>query len=81
MGQTMDIRPLVGTFAAEVVEVDLNVPLGSPELERLKTAFVEHHVLVSNEEAQNKDETISNVSLAWRKFDQRILAQSEHLYQ
>lgn len=68
MGQTMDIRPLVGTFAAEVVEVDLNVPLGSPELERLKTAFVEHHVLVFRRQTLDKRAQLA-VTLQFGELD------------
>ena len=50
----MDIRPLTDTFAAEVVERDLRVPLLDEELSRLDKAFVRHHVLVFRDQTLDK---------------------------
>jgi taurine dioxygenase len=42
----LDIRPLPGTFAAEVLGLDLSQPLADDEFRRIHRAHLDHHVLV-----------------------------------
>ena len=42
----IDIRPLPGTFAAEVLELDLSQPLADDDFRRIHQAHLDHHVLV-----------------------------------
>jgi taurine dioxygenase len=42
----IDIRPLPGSFAAEVVGLDLSQPLADDDFRRIHRAHLDHHVLV-----------------------------------
>ena len=42
----IEIRPLPGSFAAEVVGLDLNQPLADDDFRRIHRAHLDHHVLV-----------------------------------
>lgn len=42
----IDIRPLPGSFAAEVVGLDLNQPLADEDFRRIHRAHLDHHVLL-----------------------------------
>lgn len=42
----IDIRPLPGTFAAEVLGLDLSQPLTDDDFRRIHQAHLDHHVLV-----------------------------------
>ncbi|MBS0452567.1 MAG: TauD/TfdA family dioxygenase [Proteobacteria bacterium] len=44
--QEFDIRPVAGSFAAEVVGVDLGAPLSDQDFARIHQAHLDHHVLV-----------------------------------
>lgn len=44
--QDFDVRPLAGSFAAEVVGLDLRVPLSEEDFARVHRAHLDHHVLV-----------------------------------
>ncbi|MDP0918990.1 TauD/TfdA family dioxygenase, partial [Klebsiella pneumoniae] len=42
----MTIRPLPGSFAAEVLGLDLGQPLADDDFRRIHRAHLDHHVLV-----------------------------------
>ena len=44
--QRLTIRPLPGSFAAEVLGLDLSQPLGDDDFRRIHRAHLDHHVLV-----------------------------------
>lgn len=44
--QSFEVRPLAGCFGAEVVGLDLGLPVGEDDFRRLHQAHLEHHVLV-----------------------------------
>lgn len=44
--QRIEIRPLAGSFAAEVIGLDLHQPLADDDFRRIHRAHLDHHVLV-----------------------------------
>lgn len=44
--QRVEIRPIAGSFAAEVVGLDLHQPLDETDFRRIHRAHLDHHVLV-----------------------------------
>lgn len=44
--QRIEIRPLAGSFAAEVIGLDLHRPLADDDFRRIHRAHLDHHVLV-----------------------------------
>ena len=57
--QDFDIRPLSGSFAAEVVGLDLGRPLADEDFSRIHHAHLKHHVLVFRDQRITPDQQIA----------------------
>ena len=55
----VDIRPLPGSFAAEVVGLDLNQPLDEADFRRIHRAHLDHHVLVFRDQRITPEQQIA----------------------
>lgn len=55
----IDIRPLPGSFAAEVVGLDLNQPLADEDFRRIHRAHLDHHVLVFRDQRITPEQQIA----------------------
>lgn len=55
----IDIRPLPGSFAAEVVGLDLNQPLDGEDFRRIHRAHLDHHVLVFRDQRISPEQQIA----------------------
>lgn len=56
--QVFDVRRLPGPFGAEVVGLDLSVPLANEDFARIHRAHLEHHVLVFRDQRITPDEHV-----------------------
>ncbi len=54
----IEIRPLPGSFAAEVVGLDLNQPLHEEDFRRIHRAHLDHHVLVFRDQRITPEQQI-----------------------
>lgn len=57
--QRVEIRPLPGSFAAEVVGLDLSQPLASDDFRRIHRAHLDHHVLVFRDQRISPEQQIA----------------------
>ncbi len=55
----VEIRPLPGSFAAEVVGLDLNQPLDEADFRRIHRAHLDHHVLVFRDQRITPEQQIA----------------------
>ena len=55
----VEIRPLPGSFAAEVVGLDLNQPLVEADFRRIHRAHLDHHVLVFRDQRITPEQQIA----------------------
>jgi len=55
----LDIRPLPGSFAAEVVGLDLSQPLADEDFRRIHRAHLDHHVLVFRDQRITPEQQIA----------------------
>lgn len=56
--QSFDVRRLPGPFGAEVVGLDLSVPLANEDFARIHRAHLAHHVLVFRDQCITPDEHV-----------------------
>ncbi|OWY28380.1 TauD/TfdA dioxygenase family protein [Herbaspirillum robiniae] len=57
--QSFEIRPFGGPLGAEVVGLDLNLPLADDELARIRSAFVRHGVVVFRDQRVTPEQHIA----------------------
>jgi taurine dioxygenase len=55
----VQIRPLPGSFAAEVLGLDLNLPLAGEDFRRIHRAHLDHHVLVFRDQHITPEQQIA----------------------
>ena len=57
--QRIEIRPLPGSFAAEVIGLDLHQPLDEADFRRIHRAHLDHHVLVFRDQRITPEQQIA----------------------
>ncbi|WP_457423161.1 TauD/TfdA dioxygenase family protein [Roseateles sp. P5_E7] len=57
--QHIEIRPLPGSFAAEVVGLDLRQPLAEEDFRRIHRAHLDHHVLVFRDQRISPEQQVA----------------------
>ena len=57
--QHIEIRPLPGSFAAEVVGLDLHQPLAEDDFRRIHRAHLDHHVLVFRDQRITPEQQVA----------------------
>ena len=57
--QRIEIRPLPGSFAAEVIGLDLHQPLAEDDFRRIHRAHLDHHVLVFRDQRISPEQQIA----------------------
>ncbi len=57
--QRIEIRPLPGSFAAEVIGLDLHQPLDEADFRRIHRAHLDHHVLVFRDQRITPEQQVA----------------------